>query len=149
MSMRRASRRFNSHRAGFTLAELMVAVVLLTVGVLALTGEMGALVGRQVKATSSSEMTTLGESKLEELRSYAMIESVSKVQVALGGSLTVSQADHFDVIAGPSGRQYTRRWLVEAGPGGSRSVSLRVSANGATRHVPLAADFNTLMVVIE
>jgi Tfp pilus assembly protein PilV len=126
----------------------MIAVVLLTVGVLTLTAEMGVLVGRQVKATSSSEMTTLGESKLEELRSYAMLESVSKAQVALGGSLTVSQADHFDLITAPSGRQYTRRWLVEAGPGGTVSVSLRVSATTATRHVPLAADFNTLMLVV-
>jgi Tfp pilus assembly protein PilV len=127
----------------------MMAVVLLTVGVFALIAEMGMLTGHQIKATSSSEMTTLGESKLEELRSYAMLESVSKAQVALGGSLTTSEADHFDVIAGPSGRQYTRRWLVEAGPGGTRSVSLRVSAPTAQRHVPMATDFNTLMVVIE
>jgi Tfp pilus assembly protein PilV len=127
----------------------MVAVVLLTVGVLALTGEMALLVGRQIRATSESEMTTLGESKLEELRSYAMLESVSKAQVTLGGSLTTSEADHFDLVAGPSSRQYTRRWLVEAGPGGTRSVSLRVSATAAARHVPKATDFNTLMVVIE
>lgn len=146
--MSRASRRSSSTRRGFTLVELMVAVVLLTVGVLALSGEMALLVGRQIRATSESEMTTLGESKLEELRAFAMLESADTMQLTIGGSLVASQANHADVIVGPSGRQYTRRWTVEAGPGGTRSVTLRVQGPGNQRHVPLANDFSTLMVVI-
>ena len=148
--MRLASQRSSKRHRGFTLIELMIAIMMLTIGVFALTGEMSMLTGRQIRATSDGEITTLGESKLEELRSYAMIESANKAQVALGGSLTVDQADHSDVAAGPTGRQYNRRWLVAAGPGGTRTVSLRVSATAANvRHVPRATDFNTLILVIE
>jgi hypothetical protein len=128
----------------------MIAISLLTVGVFALSAEMGVLMGRQIRATSEGEITSLGESKLEELRSYAMIESANKAQVTVGGSVTADVADHNDVATGPSGRQYTRRWLVAAGPGGTRTVALRVSPTAANvRHVPMATDFNTLIMVIE
>lgn len=148
--MPQASQRSSSRRGGFTLIELMIAISLLTVGVFALSAEMGVLMGRQIRATSEGEITSLGESKLEELRSYAMIESANKAQVTIGGSVTTNEVDHFDVVSGPSNRQYTRRWLVAAGPGGTRTVTLRVSpAAGVVRHVPTATDFNTLIMVIE
>ncbi len=134
--------------AGFTLVELMMAMFILTVGLLGVASVMAGVISRQIRTASRMEMTVMAESKLEELRAYSMLGASDTMQVAIGGSLTSSVAIHADVQTSPSGRQFNRRWLVAAGPAGARNVTVRIepvtSAGSTLPHL----DFDAVLMVI-
>jgi prepilin-type N-terminal cleavage/methylation domain-containing protein len=136
-------------RAGFTLIELMVAILILVVGVLGLASVMASVTARQTLSTAVTEVTTLAESKLEELRGYAVLKSADTSEVTMGGSLTTSVTNHADTAVSPVGRQFVLRWLVEPGPADARKVTLRVAATQDGPHTPRAMDFETLLLVIK
>ena len=140
---------FNKSRAGFTLAELLVAMVILCVGMLALAGLMATVMGRHTRATVVQEMTTLAESKIEELRALSIIRSADTAQLTLGGSLSANVTKHNDTVASPVGRTYYRRWAVSFHPSGTRKVDMRIEMTQThTRHKVSAMDFSTLMLVV-
>ena len=58
-----------ANRRGFTLVELMIAVVLLSVGMLALAGSAAMVVRSMTTATMRTRAATLAASRLDELRS--------------------------------------------------------------------------------
>ena len=146
--MRQAIPVFNSCRAGFSMVELTVAVMILVVGVLGLASVMGPIVARQTFASAVSEMTTVAESKLEELRAKSLLKSADTTEVTIGGALTSSQAGHFDNQVGPLGRTYLRRWQVQAGPADTREVTLRVTLADAAPYTPAAMDFHTMLLLV-
>lgn len=136
-------------RKGFTIAEMLVAIVILGVGMLALAGVMGTVMGRHTRATIVQEMTTLAESKMEELRASSIIKAADTAQVAIGGSVSTPLANHADTIASPVGRRYYRRWAVTAHPSGTRQVDMRIEMTQThNRHKVLPMDFATLMLVV-
>lgn len=147
--MRPGSPVSSDSRAGFTLIELMMAVFILVVGVLGLASVMASAMARQTLSTAVSEVTTLAESKLEELRSSALLKSADTSEVTMGGSLTTSMTNHADTVSSPVGRLFLRRWVVEPGPGGARRVTLRVESLQGGRYTPRATDFETLILVIQ
>ena len=133
--------------AGFSLAELVVAILVLSIGLLGVAGVMAGISGRQLRTTSRIEMTALADSKLEELRALARTGTADTVQLTVGGSLTSSEPDHFDSVVSPSGRSYVRRWRVEAGPGGTRVVTLRIEPLNGSRSVLASLEFPALVLV--
>ena len=137
----------SSANAGFTLAELVVAIVILSVGVLAIASVMATVSQRRLRSTSRVEMTALAESKLEELRAYAMLNAAGLEQVAVGGSLTSSMEDHADTLSSPAGRPYIRRWQVQAVSGDTRSAMVRIEPLNETRIILPKLDFSTLLLV--
>jgi prepilin-type N-terminal cleavage/methylation domain-containing protein len=140
---------FNKQKRGFTVAEMLVAIIILGVGMLALAGLMATVMGRHTRATVVQEMTTLAESKLEELRALSIIKSADTAQVTLGGSLTANVTKHNDTIASPVGRTYYRRWAVAIHPSGTRKVDMRIEMTQThDRHKVGAMDFSTLMLVV-
>ena len=134
--------------AGFTLVELTVAILILTVGLLGVAGLMTASIQRQVRTTSQVEMTILAESKTEELRSYSMLGAADTMQVSMGGSLTTSEANHFEVMESPSGQSYMLRWTVAAGPSATRLVSVRVTPADNTLFVVRSLALDALILVV-
>lgn len=120
-------------RSGFTIVELLAAMIILSIGMLSLAGVMGASNVRQAQARSRTDMVLLADAKLEALRAAAASVSADTVQLALGGSETTDVANHFDRSASARGRVYIRRWAVTAGPAGSRIVMIRVVPERAVR----------------
>ena len=57
------------NQKGFTLAELMVAVVILAIGLLGVAGLQGHMIRKNVTAMRNTEATALIEDKIEEIRS--------------------------------------------------------------------------------
>ena len=140
---------FSKSRKGFTVAEVLVATVILGVGMLALAGLMATVMGRHTRATIVQEMTTLAESKLEELRASSIIKSADTAVVAFGGDMTTSQVNHADTIASPVGRTFYRRWAITAGPAGTRKADLRIEMTQThTRHKIGQMEFSTLLLVV-
>jgi prepilin-type N-terminal cleavage/methylation domain-containing protein len=132
-------------RRGFSLPELMVTIMILTVGLLGLAGSMAAMMRYQDLASNRAEMTGIGDSKLEQLRGAGSTRSTDTLQLAVGGSLTSPVALHTDTVTTLRGRVYFRRWLVADGPAGSREVQLRVAPMVMDLRTPNSVDVSTII----
>lgn len=131
---------------GFTLIELMIAIAVIVVGVLAMSSSMATMTRWQDMSAARTDMAALADNKFEQLRQAAVFNTAQTVEIAVGGSLTVNTANYNDVVT-ERGRTYRRRWVVTAGPGGTRSVTLRIipEVNGA--RAPGSKDFQTLITL--
>jgi type IV pilus assembly protein PilV len=132
--------------AGFTLIEIIVAMFILTVGVLGMASILAGTSRRHERSVSHGELTAAAESKLEDLRSASALGSADTVELAEGGSLTSSAADHADSLRTGQARWILRRWTVEDGPAGTRAVTVRAQPAEAARNDHHALDLSSLVV---
>jgi prepilin-type N-terminal cleavage/methylation domain-containing protein len=131
---------------GFTLVELVVAMVILTIGLLGLASSMATLTRWQALSASRAEMSLLADGKLEQLRGAASVMSAGISELAIGGSVDTGAEPWTDNVVGPNGRQYVLLWSVAAGPGTTRNVQLRIKPVVDAPTTPKKIDFNTLIV---
>ncbi len=113
---------------GFSLVELMFALVILSVGVLGMASLMIAVSRSEMRSTARVELTEVVQNKLEELRAAAAAGTPDTVELNVGGTLGTPVADHVDTITSSAGRWYVRTWEVSTGPGGTRTVTVRGDA---------------------
>jgi prepilin-type N-terminal cleavage/methylation domain-containing protein len=115
-------------RRGFTIVEMLLAIMLLSVGMLAMAGMLRGSSRLQRLSLSRAELTTLAEAKIEELRSYGQTPSVDplRANLAIGGSTTSNETAYADSVTGLNNVKYYRRWQVSAGFAGARLVQVRV-----------------------
>lgn len=130
--------------SGFTLVELMIAIIVLVVGVLGLASSMVSMTRYQALGITHADMTALGDHKIEQLRVAATYSTADTMQLVVGGSLTVPTAQHVDTLVERS-RTFIRLWQVQAGPGGTRQVLLRVRPLVDDVRTPAQLDFTTLI----
>jgi prepilin-type N-terminal cleavage/methylation domain-containing protein len=144
---RRLARRPGGARAGFTLVELIMAIMLLTIGMIAMAGVLSSSSRLQKISQSRGEMTTLAEAKLEELRSYGSSApgAAIRANLAVGGSRTSSVTGYSDVVTGVSGQTFRRRWEIVNGIAGTRELRLRVEPVTLSRGQIARLDFTTLV----
>lgn len=118
-----------SQRAGFTIVEIIVAIMILVIGLLGMAGIMASTTQLQQLTSSRAEITTLAETKLEELRSYGMTASTDalRANLAVGGSMTAPAAGYRDTVLNVRGKTYARAWEISQDVVGTRRVSMRVS----------------------
>jgi prepilin-type N-terminal cleavage/methylation domain-containing protein len=137
-----------STQGGFTLIELMIAIIVITVGILGISGSMATMMRRQDGTASRADMAAVADSKFEDLRGFAgaIPRTVDTLQLVPGGSVTVATAGYNDV-ATARGRNYVRLWSVTVGVGGARQVILRVRPQVTTPSSPPARDFVTLITM--
>ena len=133
--------------SGFTLIELMLGIIVLVVGILGLAGTMASMTRYQGLSAVTADMTALGDNKIEQLRVVSTYMTVDTMQLVVGGSLTVPTALHVDTLA-ERGRTFIRLWQVQAGPGGSRQVTVRVQPLVDDARTPARRDFNTLIQIM-
>ena len=133
--------------SGFTLVELMLAIIVLTVGILGLASTMASMTRYQDLSAASADMTALGDHKLEQLRVAATYQTAAIAQLDVGGSITVPTALHVDALV-ERGRTYIRLWQVQNGPGGTRQVDLRVRPQVDGPRTPAQLDFSTLIQIM-
>jgi len=136
-------------RAGFSLIELTIALVILSVGVIGMASVMASSNRVQRLSRSRMEMLGLAEGKIEELRAIAAAGTADTVQLGMGGSFESNIAHHHDTVAGGSGRSYVRRWVVTAGAAGTRSVTVRVQPVFPAHRDVAPLDLTTLLLVGE
>lgn len=136
-----------AQRAGFSLVEIIVAVMILVIGLLAMAGIMGATAQLQQLTSSRAEITTLAETKFEELRSYGMTASTDalRTKLAIGGSVTVPTAGYRDTVPDVRGKTYARSWAISQDVVGTRRVNLRVNPVIDGRNDAKWLDFTTLI----
>jgi len=113
-------------KLGFTLVELMIALFILSIGLLA-TARMQL---RSIGASDYAERTTtaiaLAEALLESFRDQA--------RTAAGFNSLASGSDIVDSLGNAAASGYTRQWTVTA-VGTAREVTIRVSWPGGVNPV--------------
>ena len=112
-------------RHGFSLVELVFALMILTIGVLGMASLMTAASRSEMRATARMELTEVVQNKLEQLRAAAAGRTADTVELNIGGTLGTPVANHVDTITSSAGRWYVRTWEVSNGPGGVRTVTVR------------------------
>ncbi len=112
-------------KQGFSLVELMVALVIFSFGVLAGVALLGAGYRWEGQAELETQMTVAAEMKLEEFKAIAGMEVPDTVQLVPGGDLDTNVSGYWDTVE-LDGRDFTRRWRVQAGPAGTRRATVRV-----------------------
>jgi prepilin-type N-terminal cleavage/methylation domain-containing protein len=133
--------------AGFTLIELMLAIIVLVIGLLGMASTMASMIRYQDLSAAHADMTALGDHKIEQLRVAATYMTADTMQLVVGGSLTVPTAQHVDTLV-ERGRTFIRLWEVQAGPGGTRQVMLRVRPQVDDVRTPSRIDFSTLIQIM-
>jgi len=88
---------------GFTLLEVLVSLVILSLSLLALAGLMSITTKNNAFGSNMTEAATLAQDKLEELR------------VLSWGDIPLNQTSSDSPFARP-GVQYDRRWIAVLGP---------------------------------
>jgi Tfp pilus assembly protein PilV len=134
-----------SPEAGFTLVELMLAVVMLVIGLVGVASTMSSMIRYQDLSAARTDMSTLADNKIEQLRAAAATRSTDTLQLAVGGSLTVPTAQHVDTVT-ERGRAYVRLWVVAAGLGGTRDLTLRIRPLVDSDRTPATLDFRSLIL---
>lgn len=134
-------------RAGFTLAEVMVAIVVFALGLLGAAGLMSSSIRRHRLAASRGEMALLAESKVDELRAIGMtpLGDALRTKLALGGSTTTSVNTYADSTVNSDGRWYRRRWQIAADPTGARRVTMAVQPLATGNYQWTRLEFTTLV----
>lgn len=131
--------------AGFTLVELVVAILVLSVGVLGVAATVSPINNLQIQADSRVEMTHLAQSKLEELRALAEGRQFG-TELQVGGSLSQRVDGYWERVEGRSGRPFVLLWRVDDGPSSTLTLTLRVLRTERDRFVPERIDFQTRVV---
>jgi Tfp pilus assembly protein PilV len=90
----------------------LICTLILVIGLLAIAGLLAVTTQMHVGAREAARSTRLAQDKIDELMK---LDFDDDAKVAIGGSLTTNQADHFE--QDPDGLDgVTIRWTVAAGP---------------------------------
>src|SRR5687767_8940993 len=125
-----------NNERGFTLVEAIVAMVVCTVGLVAMAELMAVTLRLQQLGRNSTSAARLAQDKVDELTTMTFDTTSLNYnpQVGCGGSLDPAvDADHTDTPMEDNGtpdnpaddtvtKGYTRRWLIAAGPDGDLNL---------------------------
>jgi prepilin-type N-terminal cleavage/methylation domain-containing protein len=140
MEMSKLHRKKNREE-GFSLVEVMIAIVVLAVGLLGLAALMAQLTSTTGSSRYSGTQVMLASEKLEDLNRL----QIGDPALAAGGHLTSDDAGYSDqvqvssdngttttVLAGTAAAssdllQFRRRWVIESNPAGLPAGVIRIT----------------------
>ena len=123
------------HEDGFSLIEVLIAMLIVTIGLVSVAQLMAVTTIVHSDARETSIATELAQAKLDQLTGMNLASDAAvQITPASPDSLESNVADYFDEPA----TGITRRWKVEAGPTTNtrlltlRVINLRARQNGGT-----------------
>ena len=103
---------------GFSLVEVLICTLVLTIGLLGIAALLAVTTQMQIGAREATRAMRLAESKVDQLVKLDFDDA----EVTVGGSLTENVDNYFEEpLSG-----VTVRWLVEGGPADTRVVTVHV-----------------------
>ena len=116
------SKRTLRSKYGFSLVEVMVAMVIFLVASVSIAQLLAMTTRMHLQAHNGTEATRLAEAKLDELKTLDFDIDPS-IQITTGDALNTDIANYFDLPA----TGVVRRWSVTPGPTAStRTITVRV-----------------------
>jgi type II secretory pathway component PulJ len=136
-------------RRGFTIVELVIAMFLITSGLLGTAALMATSQRYQRSAAAREEMMALAEARIDQMRMFQNATKASRLRDSLtvGGSTTASVANYADSLTGLDGKSYRRRWRIANTIVGTRSVLIRVEPRYTDHYVPTGVEVQTLFYI--
>jgi prepilin-type N-terminal cleavage/methylation domain-containing protein len=126
---------------GFTLVEVLIAMVILTIALVSMAELMAITLRMQMLGRNQTSATRLAQDKIDQLMTESFLTNPS---VAIGGSLTGNVNNYWDTPTDSDGNTlgFGRRWLVQAGPAdpGVPANSVRILT---VRITPVVNDLRT------
>jgi type II secretory pathway pseudopilin PulG len=123
-----------TNESGFTLPEVVVAMFVCVVGLIAMAQMLAVTLRMQQLGRNATSAVRMAQDKIDELSSMNFVASAP---VQCGGSLTANVANYNDVpVVSGQAQPYRRRWLVQAGPDADaqlRQVTVRLIPDIANR----------------
>ena len=113
---------------GFSLIEVLIALVILAVSLLALAGLMATTVRNNSFGGHITEASTLAQDKLEEFRATHWED----IQVTPSGHPDTDPVDR--IPKGSTGIVYTRNWEVKLENGNVKKIAVTVNWKDRTDH---------------
>jgi len=113
---------------GFSLIEVLIALVVIVIGVLAVSSMMVLAIRLQVLSRDTTLAIGLAEVKLEELRYMDPADP----ERTLGGDLKSNVVDHFE---NANGNLFTVRWKIDPGPINTQDITIGVVTNALNRQI--------------
>lgn len=128
--------------AGFTLIEVLVATLVLTIGLLSMAQLLGISTVMHADARQASTATQLAQTKIDELLKLNLTTAAAvQITPVSPDSLTTNVAGYFDTPQ----VGVTRRWRVQAGPAANtRLLTVRV-VNARARQYGAQIDLTTIL----
>lgn len=140
LSKRSPVNRTPSTEAGFSLVEVMVAMLVFLVAAVGLAQLLAMTTRMHLTAQNTTEATRLAEGKLDELTALDFVTDPS-IQITTTDVLETNVSNYFDT----PDTGVTRRWSVVAGPTATtRMVTVRV-INGAGSLGERTIDLTTVL----
>jgi prepilin-type N-terminal cleavage/methylation domain-containing protein len=131
---------------GFTLAEVVVALLVCTVGLVGMAQMLAVTLRMQQLGRNSTSAVRMAQDKIDELSSMSFLTGLS---VQCGGSLTTDLPNYNDVPAVNGQPQpFRRRWLIQAGPDADpqlRQVTVRIIPEVRSRTMTAQIDLVSLL----
>jgi prepilin-type N-terminal cleavage/methylation domain-containing protein len=117
---------------GFSLVEVMMALLILVVGILGYLKVSGAIMGTNIQSTKESIAITLAQDQIETLKESQLIN----------GDGAVDEIINVEGIVDGSGTPYTRTWSVDLHPTIPRYNNIMVTV-GWNNQGPRSVTLNT------
>lgn len=140
------SRRRALSEGGFTLVEVLVATVIMTVALVSLAELMAITVRMQMQGRNETAAVRLAQSKIDEL----VAVNFTLPAVAVGGSLTADTTGYVDSPTDPSTGNslgFKRRWQITAisGETSIRLLTVRLIPNIDDRRTNAQIELTTII----
>lgn len=132
-------------RDGFSLVEVLVAILILVVGVIAMASVSAPIRALQIQSQMQLEMSHVAHSKMEELRALAEGKQFGTA-LSVGGGVDSTYTGYHESAAGEGVRSYSVRWRIDDGPSRTFHVTVRVVPTTQSKYDPGPMDFQTRMV---
>ena len=146
----------SNNERGFTLVEAVVAMLVCTVGLIAMAELMAVTLRLQQLGRNSTSAVRLAQDKVDELTT---MNFTTNPAAACGGSIDADVADHNDMPMDDNdtpdddtddtvSKGFTRRWIISAGPDANpnlRSVTVRVIPEVNDRRTATPFDLTTVI----
>ena len=133
---------------GFTLTELLMAIILLAIAILGTASVVATTSTTQTLSATRGEMAMLASSKLEAFRIGLEAGDVAVITALQeGGNLAASVPGFSDAVTGANGMAFVRRWQVAPGPALSHRVTMRVLPQAVSARTPPSVDIVTYLLV--
>jgi prepilin-type N-terminal cleavage/methylation domain-containing protein len=117
-----------NNESGFSLIELMIAMVVLTIGLVSIMGLSAYVARANSDSNITSVLATTAQSQVDKLRSATWNISSCDPALQVGGSLTSNSTGYYTTVTGsPAGDLIVRWQVAQGGTADYRYFSVNVS----------------------